>query len=138
MAGETYAMEVPESEQETRELWAEYLSWIGARVEQASNGREAIEMATALRPDVIVMDYCMPEVDGGEAARRLGVDPRTRAIPIILITAARDLLPEGVEERCAAVLDKPMSLDGLLDALEAAVQGVVRARDVIHIQAART
>ncbi len=52
-------------------------------VGEASNGREAAELAARLRPDVVVMDVAMPELSGIEATRRLGVEsPRTRVLAL--------------------------------------------------------
>ena len=66
----------------------------------ASDGQEAVEHAFAELPDVILMDIMMPELNGLEAARRLKSDPRTRDIPIILITAMDD--PENKQSSLEA------------------------------------
>lgn len=52
----------------------------------ASNGKEAVEAAIAERPDLIIMDIKMPVMDGLQAAGILKADPRTRSIPIIVLT----------------------------------------------------
>ena len=54
---------------------------------EAGNGLEAIEMAHRDRPDLILMDIMMPEMDGTEACYILKSDPETKAIPIIMLTA---------------------------------------------------
>src|SRR6202162_3937659 len=52
-------------------------------VGEAGNGREAVELAEQLRPDVVVMDVAMPELNGIEATRRLAAStPRTRVIAL--------------------------------------------------------
>ena len=52
-------------------------------VGQAGNGREAVELAEKLRPDVVVMDVAMPELNGTEATRRLAAStPRTRVLAL--------------------------------------------------------
>ena len=62
-------------------------------VGEASNGREAVEMATHLRPDVVVMDLAMPAMDGAEATRRiLEARPETR---VIILTAFADSADVG-------------------------------------------
>ena len=60
----------------------------GFRVETADNGLQAIEKATALRPDLILMDIQMPGIDGFEAVKLLRGEKRTERIPIIVVTAA--------------------------------------------------
>lgn len=72
--------------EDTRIIYAESLRFAGFRVEEAANGQDAVEKATALGPDVVVMDLAMPVMDGWEATRRLKADPRTRAIRIMAVT----------------------------------------------------
>ena len=67
--------------QDAREMYAEYLEFSGFRVEQATNGAEALDKAFALLPDVILMDLSLPIIDGWEATRRLKGDERTRTSP---------------------------------------------------------
>lgn len=59
----------------------------GHRVVEAAHGREAVELATRERPDVILMDLNMPVMDGIEATRRLRGRPETSNMPIIAVTA---------------------------------------------------
>ena len=73
--------------EEGREICAEYLSFRGYGVAAAEDGFDAIEKATALRPDVILMDLSLPGMDGWEATRRIKEDARTRHIPIIALSA---------------------------------------------------
>ena len=56
---------------------------------QAGDGRQAIDIARAERPDLILLDMMMPGLDGIEACRRLRADPATADIPIIVVTASR-------------------------------------------------
>jgi two-component system, cell cycle response regulator len=83
----------------------------------ASNGRKALAAVDASRPDVVVCDVMMPEVDGLEVCRRLKSDPATVDLPVILLTA-RDR-PEdrraGEEAGCDAYLTKPFSPLQLID-----------------------
>jgi two-component system cell cycle response regulator DivK len=93
-----------------REICAEYLLYHKYRVATAADGREAIDKAFDLVPDVILMDLSLPEVDGWEATRRLKADGRTCHIPIIALTAhalgsAHD---EALAAGCDAVVTKPV------------------------------
>lgn len=92
-----------------REIFAEYLEYRGFRVATAADGLEALDKAFELLPDVILMDLSLPGIDGWEATRRLKQDDRTRAIPIIALTAhalaaAHD---KAREVGCNAVVTKP-------------------------------
>jgi CheY-like chemotaxis protein len=71
---------------DTREMYALYLSMVGYKVAVASNGREAVWAARELRPDLILMDLEMPEMDGWSAIRQLQIDDVTARIPVIVIT----------------------------------------------------
>jgi len=69
-------------------------SWFDARecaVLAAPDGRRGLDLARASRPDVILLDLRMPGDDGLQVAQTLKSDPATRAIPVILLTACRDL-----------------------------------------------
>ncbi|TAK15422.1 MAG: response regulator [Acidobacteria bacterium] len=59
----------------------------GFQVVLATNGREALERVTSEMPDVALLDWMMPELDGVEVCRRLKADPATAAVPVIFLTA---------------------------------------------------
>ncbi len=59
----------------------------GWEVELAANGEECLAQAVQNRPDVILLDCMMPQMDGYEACRRLKQDPSLRDIPVIFLTA---------------------------------------------------
>lgn len=59
----------------------------GFVVKVVSNGQEAIDAVKQQPPDVILLDWMMPELDGPEACRRLKADPATASIPVIFLTA---------------------------------------------------
>ncbi len=59
----------------------------GFQVVLASTGTEALAKVAAEKPDVALLDWMMPEMDGVEVCRRLKADPETAAIPVIFLTA---------------------------------------------------
>ena len=59
----------------------------GYNVIAASNGQEAITLAQAEHPQVILMDVKMPGIDGVETCKRLKEEERTKSIPVIMVTA---------------------------------------------------
>ena len=77
---------VVEDYDDAREMYVEYLTFTGFRVESATNGLEAIEMTQRLKPDLVLMDLALPKLDGWEATRRLKSDPATARIPVIALT----------------------------------------------------
>jgi two-component system, cell cycle response regulator DivK len=102
--------------QDAREMYAEYLSFSGFRVAEASNGLEAVEKALQLRPDVILMDLSLPGMDGWAATRRLKTDVRTRAIPVVALTGhALAGASDGAKQAgCDAFVTKPCLPDELV------------------------
>jgi CheY-like chemotaxis protein len=60
---------------------------LGHTVLVAVDGRQGLEMAVAERPDLILMDLSLPELDGWEATRRLKASPDTKGIPVIALSA---------------------------------------------------
>ena len=66
----------------------------------AENGKEAVELAFSLEPDLILMDVMMPEMDGPEAIRLIRENLKTRSIPILAISAG---IIDSVEEECSRI-----------------------------------
>ena len=61
----------------------------GFRVERVADGLSAVARARALRPDLVLLDYELPEMDGLEVIAALRATPATHAIPVLLTTASR-------------------------------------------------
>ena len=72
-----------------RKLAVDVLRLAGLRTLEAATGGEAIARATAERPDVILLDLQLPDLDGTEVARDLRADPRTAEIPVVALSALR-------------------------------------------------
>jgi CheY-like chemotaxis protein len=83
----------------------------------ASNGRDALDCldSGAIKPSVIVLDLNMEGMNGETFKNRLSHDPRYQAIPVVLISARRDLSAVAARLKVQAVLSKPFSPDALLD-----------------------
>jgi two-component system cell cycle response regulator DivK len=100
---------VVEDFDDAREMYRDYLEFSGFRVETARDGREAIEKARALDPDLILMDLSLPGIDGWEATRLLKGDPATSHIRIVALSA-HALAAEGDRARdagCDGFIAKP-------------------------------
>lgn len=93
------------------------ISKAGYSVLTADNGTEALEIARIQTPDVIVLDIMMPNMDGTEVAATLKKDPRTRAIPIILLSSLVSTQEERnkVKKGFVSYLSKPFDREKLLN-----------------------
>ncbi len=114
---------------EARDLYRAYLEFHGFGVETAEDGPSGIATALSTEPDAVVLDYSMPAMDGVEVLGRLKSDPRTRAIPVVMLTAVPDLVDIRARQACAAFLEKPCGPDVLVQTI-AAVVGEPASRDV--------
>ena len=92
------------------------------QVRKATRGDRGVEVAIAEQPDVVLVDICMPGIDGWEVCRRLKSEPRTAAIPIILLTAldGKDTAERAMQAGAVALLMKPCDVDSLREEIEAA------------------
>ena len=110
--------------EDNREVYAQYLTISGFRVEQAVDGVEAVEKAARSRPDVIVMDLAMPRLDGWEATRRIKGAPATSTIPVIALTgnADSDSKRRTQDVGCSGFLTKPCPPDVLVSEIRRLLQ----------------
>jgi DNA-binding response OmpR family regulator len=97
------------------------LSEKGYDVVTASGGQEALTKAQMERPDLVLLDIMMPQMDGWEVLKLLRVDEETAEIPVAMLSArteARDRV-QGLQEGAIDYICKPFSLAELLGKIEA-------------------
>ena len=94
---------------DNRAMYARYLAYAGYRVDEATNGQEALDKAGQIHPDLIVMDLSLPVMDGWEATRRLKANPQTKRIPVLALTghALGDHEREANAAGCDGYVTKP-------------------------------
>jgi CheY-like chemotaxis protein len=111
---------IVEDDDHIREALAETLIDHGFSVQTASNGCEAIDVlrGAAVRPQLILLDLMMPVMDGWAFRTAQLADPTLSHIPVVILSAVRDLRRQGTQLRAAAVLPKPLDVPRLLDAIE--------------------
>ena len=111
---------IVEDHQLDGKLLKDILESHGYETLQTGDGLEAIDLAVAKRPDLILMDIQLPHMSGLEVTRLLRGDERSRRIPIIAVTAfamgwhEREALDSG----CDAYISKPISIFGFLRTVE--------------------
>lgn len=96
-----------------RTVLADALDAEGFQIRMAANGREALELLDGWRPDVILLDLMMPEMDGWAFRERQLLREDVAHVPVIVLSARRDLSEQVARLAAAAVLAKPFELDVL-------------------------
>lgn len=107
------------------ELVASRLEINNYEVITAENGKQAILKAQQEQPDLILMDVAMPEMDGFEAGAQLQADPKTKNIPVIMVTAKgenTDLTRAINEVKAVGYIVKPFQPNQLIEKVEAALK----------------
>lgn len=101
-----------------RQMLAYALADEGYQVDEAADGRAALEMVSRRRPDVILLDMKMPGMDGWEFAR-LHRERHGHQIPIVVLTAAPDVARRAADIDAEGYVSKPFDLQVLLDRVSA-------------------
>ena len=114
---------VVEDNMDNYELVRFILERAGYDVFLAVNGRDGVAAARFQKPDLILMDLAMPEMDGWLAAEKLKADEITKSIPLYALSA--HTLPSerkrAIEAGCDGYVSKPIHMAGFLDVVERAL-----------------
>jgi signal transduction histidine kinase len=99
-----------------KEVLKNYLSKCNLTIFEVSNGRDAVSVARNIKPDLILMDILMPELDGLSASKVIRNNPQTCDIPIIAVTAlaGKDQIKE-IMRICNDLIEKPVKKEVLLE-----------------------
>lgn len=119
---------VVDDSDDIRELWRVWLTFWGFDVDEAVDGAEAVRLARARPPDLVLMDLWMPVLDGLDATAQLKADSATAAVPVLALSA--DVLPPTPERAraagCEAFLPKPLDPDRLIEEIRRAFRRVLQ------------
>lgn len=110
---------IAEDHEDSRDALRTLLEAFGYRVYVATNGREAVERALAVQPDLILMDIMMPEVDGFAATRTLRAAPGFRQVPIVAVTAMEGAREQVRAAGCDDMVTKPLDVRAFLERVRA-------------------
>jgi CheY-like chemotaxis protein len=106
---------IVEDNSDVRRLYAIGLNQRGFEVKLAANGAEAVERIGAEKPDVILLDWLMPLMDGDEVLRKLH-ENGNGSVPIIVISGQP--APEELDARIRCWLTKPVTIDELVTEIQ--------------------
>lgn len=115
-----------------REMLRQQLSERGYEVRLATNGLEAIQSVRARRPDVVVLDVMMPEISGFDVAAVLKSDPKTKGIPIIILSIVQDA-DRGYRLGVDKYLTKPTEADALVSEVQRVLSRARGAKRVLIV-----
>ena len=116
---------IVDDEPQIRLLLGEFLSGL-YETEFASNGNEAVKRSLELRPDLILMDVMMPDLDGISAVQKIREHELTRHIPILMVTAANTTRQriEAFDFGADDFISKPFEIDELLSRIRSKLNRV--------------
>lgn len=112
---------IAEDEPDIRELVAFMLRFAGYEVMAASNGEEAVQVATRDVPDLVLMDVRMPRMTGYDACRLMKANPVLHDVPVVFLSAKGQEaeIQSGLEAGAEEYLLKPFSPDELTNRVRA-------------------
>lgn len=107
------------------------LEFAGHEVLEAGDGERGLELATSVRPDLIVLDVMLPSRDGLDVLEELGTNPRTSDVPVVLLTAKaqEDDRMRGWQAGAADYVTKPFSPALLTQAVQSVLEMTPRERE---------
>ena len=108
----------------------------GIEITTAFNGQEALDSVAKNRPDLILLDMMMPDMDGIEVCQRLQANEAARAIPVIFVTARnnKEGKIEGLGVGAVDYITKPIDLDETLARVQTQLRFVAINREMIDLQ----
>ena len=111
---------VVEDFEDNRFMMRRLLEMSGYQVVEAVNGNQAVEMATSVRPDIILMDLSLPQLDGLAATRRIRTREGLGKVPIVAVSAhdSADFHAEALAAGCNEYVTKPIDFDQLVQLLD--------------------
>jgi len=100
-----------EDTEDNRQMMRRLLEMSGFRVVEATNGREAVEVASQVHPQIILMDLSLPIIDGLAATRQIRNQPELNTVPIVAVSAhdTADFHSEALDAGCNAYVTKPIN-----------------------------
>src|SRR5262249_31372024 len=110
-------------EQVNRDLFRRRLERKGHTVIPAENGLSAVALTQSEKPDLVLMDLGLPDIDGWEATRRIKADPNTTDIPVLVLSAhaTTEAREKAFAAGCAEFETKPVNWEALFKKIDEAL-----------------
>jgi CheY-like chemotaxis protein len=113
-----------DDDEDIRNSLALLLEQEGIETINAKNGRVALDYLNSIPdsklPDLVLLDYMMPVMDGNEFCKQKTLVPRLASIPVVMMTAGGNLIKvmDNVEKEAQGYLSKPMDIDSIIRIIE--------------------
>ena len=119
---------IVEDDVDIRTILPVFLERGGYEPGESADGTEGLAKAESFRPDVILLDVAMPDLDGYEVCRVLKENPETKTIPVIFVTGSADaeLNRRAYQAGAVACITKPFHFEAIVAVLEAALASAER------------
>ncbi len=104
---------IVDDDSDNREILRARLQKGGYEILEAINGTSGLDAARTQNPDLVILDVMMPKMDGWQVCRALRDDPKTKALPVIMLTAKNQQIEEmrGWESGANEYVTKPIDYD---------------------------
>ena len=104
-----------EDTEDNRQMMRHLLQMSGFYVVEATNGKEAVQLAREIDPEIILMDLSLPIIDGLAATREIRSDPEFNKVPIVAVSAhdTADFHNDALDAGCDAYVTKPINYSEL-------------------------
>lgn len=118
-----------EDTEDNRQMMRHLLQMSGFHVVEATNGKEAVQLAREIDPEIILMDLSLPIIDGLAATREIRSDPEFRNVPIVAVSAhdTADFHNDALNAGCDAYVTKPINYSELEELVNRLLQDKRRA-----------
>lgn len=122
---------VIEDEEDLQQVLDYNLRQIGCEVSAALRGRDGLKLAQIAQPDLVLLDLMLPDMAGTEVCKQLKADPKTREIPVMILTAKGDEIDRvvGFELGAEDYVTKPFSVRELLLRVQALLRRTTTAKN---------
>lgn len=112
---------VVEDTVEVRELLLELLHEAGYSAVGVEDGLRAVQALSSIQPSLVLLDLSLPGQSGASVLSWMASNPRTKRIPVVVLSASPKVIPPEARAQVKGILDKPFDLDDLLRMIENAV-----------------
>lgn len=123
---------IADDNQQNRELLEAYLADEGHEILMAADGRETLDVTQREQPDLVLLDIMMPKLSGYEVCQQLKENPATRDIPVLMVTALKEM--GDIEKAVAAGADDFLTKPVHRLVLKTRVRSLLRVR---HLKSER-